>query len=182
MSNVTKLLEEFRRDGIPSEELLEEIYEELGRIARSQFAREKPQTLQPTALVHEAYQRLFRSTDRQFDNRKQFFAAAAETMRRILVDRSRRRIAKKRGGGAARSEFDEYDLAAPSTPEEIIDIHEALDRLNQSDPVAAELVKLRFFVGLTIKEAADSLGISVRSTNRKWQYARAWLHHAIVDS
>ena len=182
MSDVTKLLQEFRKDGVPSEALLDEIYEELRRIARSQFAGEKAgHTLQPTALVHEAYQRLFRSTDRKFANRRQFYAAAAETMRRILVDKSRRRLAKKRGGGANRYSLEEYDLVAPSTPEEIVDVHEALEQLDSTDAIAAELVKLRFFAGLTVKESADALGMSVRTANRTWQFARAWLHDAIHE-
>ena len=183
MGDVTELLEAFRVTGVPSEELIDFVYEDLRAIARGQFARELPgQTLQPTALVHETYQRLFKSTDRKFANRRQFFAAASEVMRRILVDRSRRRLAKKRGGEATRHSLSDIDaLASPGTPQEILDLNTALQRLRDTDTTAADLVQLRFFVGLTIQETAELLGISVRSANRTWKFARAWLHREISD-
>ena len=183
MADVTELLQAFRVSGAPSEELIDSVYEELRAVARAQFSRELPgQTLQPTALVHEAYQRLFKSTDRHFDNRRQFFAAASEVMRRILVDRSRRRLAKKRGGGATKHSLSDVDaLALPGTPQEILDLNAALQQLRETDSTAADLVQLRFFVGLTIQETAELLGMSVRSANRTWKYARAWLHREISD-
>lgn len=183
MADVTRLLQSYRDDGVPSDELIHCIYGELRRIAGSQLRFEAPgQTLQSTALVHEAYQRLFHSSDREFDNRKQFFSAAAETMRRILVDRARCRLAKKRGGDMAKHSLDGIDVVAPGPPREIIELHEALETLSQTDDDAAELVKLRYFVGLTMQEAAETLGISLRSANRVWKYARTWLHREICNS
>lgn len=183
MSDVTKLLQAFQEEGVPSDELINSIYGELRRIASSQLRSEKPGlTLQSTALVHEAYQQLFKSNERHFGNRKQFFAAAAETMRRVLVDRARRRLAKKRGGDLAKHSLADVDVAAPGPPREIIDLNDALGKLSELDGDAAELVKLRYFVGLTIQETADTLGISVRSANRVWKYARTWLHREICDS
>ena len=178
ISDVTEHLEAFRVSGVPSEELIDSVYEELRAIAR-----ELPgQTLQPTALVHEAYQRLFKSADRQFSNRRQCFAAASEVMRRILVDRSRRRLAKKRGGDATKHGLSDVGaLASPGTPQEILDLNAALQRLRETDSTAAELVQLRFFVGLTIQETAELLGMSARSANRTWKLARAWLHREISD-
>jgi RNA polymerase sigma factor (TIGR02999 family) len=183
MSDVTELLEAFSVDGVPSDALIDCVYEELRAIARGQFSHEKPgQTLQPTALVHEAYQRLFKSTDREYDNRKQFFAAASEAMRRILVDRSRRRLAKKRGGEVITHDLSDVGaLASPGTPNEILELNAALDKLRETDPSAADLVQLRFFVGLTIQEASELLDLSVRSANRTWKFARAWLHREITD-
>ena len=183
MSDVTKLLQAFQEEGVPSDELINSIYGELRRIASSQLKSEKSGlTLQSTALVHEAYQQLFKSNERHFDNRKQFFAAAAETMRRVLVDRARRRLAKKRGGDLVKHSLADVDIAAPGPPKEIVDLNDALGKLGELDGDAAELVKLRYFVGLTIQETAETLGISVRSANRVWKYARTWLHREIRDS
>ena len=183
MSDVTKLLQAFQEEGVPSDELINSIYGELRRIASKQLKFEKSSlTLQSTALVHEAYQQLFKSNERHFGNRKQFFAAAAEAMRRVLVDRARRRLAKKRGGDLAKHSLADVDIAAPDPPKEIIDLNDALGKLSELDGDAAELVKLRYFVGLTIQETAETLGISVRSANRVWKYARAWLHREIRDS
>lgn len=182
MSDITKLLEAFQEDGVPSDELINHIYGELRRIASSQLRYENPgQTLQSTALVHEAYQQLFKSNERQFENRKQFFAAAAETMRRILVDRARRRLAKKRGGKMTKHSIAELDVVDPGPPTEVIELNEALKNLKDVDSQAAELVKLRYFVGLTMQEAADTLGISIRSANRVWKYARTWLNREISN-
>jgi RNA polymerase sigma factor (TIGR02999 family) len=183
MSDVTKLLQAFQEEGVPSDELINSIYGELRRIASRQLKCEKSSlTLQSTALVHEAYQQLFKSNERHFGNRKQFFAAAAETMRRVLVDRARRRLAKKRGGDLVKHNLADVDIAAPGPPREIIDLNDALGKLSELDGDAAELVKLRYFVGLTIQETAETLGISVRSANRVWKYARTWLHREIRDS
>jgi RNA polymerase sigma factor (TIGR02999 family) len=183
MSDVTRLLQAFQEEGVPSDELINSIYGELRRIASSQLKSEKSGlTLHSTALVHEAYQQLFKSNERHFGNRKQFFAAAAETMRRVLVDRARRRLAKKRGGDLVKHSLADVDIAAPGPPREIIDLNDALGKLSELDGDAAELVKLRYFVGLTIQETAETLGISVRSANRVWKYARTWLHREIRDS
>ena len=183
MSDVTKLLQAFEEEGVPPDELINSIYGELRRIASSQLKLEKPGvTLQSTALVHETYQQLFKSNERHFGNRKQFFAAAAETMRRVLVDRARRRLAKKRGGDLVKHSLADVDIAAPGPPREIIELNDALGKLSELDGDAAEFVKLRYFVGLTIQETAETLGISVRSANRVWKYARTWLHREIRDS
>jgi RNA polymerase sigma factor (TIGR02999 family) len=142
------------------------------------LAQEKPgQSLQATALVHEAYLRLVDVPQvQQWNSRGHFFAAAAEAMRRIVVDQARRRKAAKRGGEADREELHESVIAASRPAEELLALDDVLDRLSEIDPVAANLVKLRFFVGLNTSEAADALGISVRSAHDVWAYARSWLH------
>jgi RNA polymerase sigma factor (TIGR02999 family) len=137
------------------------------------------QTLQPTALVHEAWLRLVREGDRSWQNRAQFFAAAAEAMRRILVDRARRKHAIKRGGGAQRIDLDSVDVATEADPETLLRVNEALDRLAAQDAQAARLVRLRFFVGMDYVEAAEMLGISERSAKRCWSFARAWLYRQL---
>jgi RNA polymerase sigma factor (TIGR02999 family) len=140
-------------------------------------------TLQATALVHEAWMRLVDENGRaRFENRAHFFAAAGEAMRRILVDHARRKNCDKRGGGAEHADVDEVEIAAPmSNHAELLAVHESLNRFALKDPKKAELVKLRYFVGLSIEEAADVLGISVSTANRYWLYARAWLHSDITD-
>jgi RNA polymerase sigma factor (TIGR02999 family) len=145
------------------------------------MAAEKPgQTLQATALVHEAYVRLVgERPPGEWNGRGHFFAAAAEAMRRILVEAARRRMALKRGGPADRRPLDEAEVAAPVPDDELLAIHEALDDLARSDPDAAALVKLRFFGGLTAAEAAAALGLSTRSAHNLWAYARSWLHHRV---
>jgi RNA polymerase sigma factor (TIGR02999 family) len=177
--DVTRILQAIR-GGTPgaSEELLNLVYGELRRIARGKMQREQPgQTLQATALVHEAWLRL---GEQNFENRSHFFSAAAEAMRRVLVDRARRKHRDKRGAGAAHCELDEVEIAAPVlNDDELLAVHEALDQLAQHDARKAELVKLRYFVGLTFEETAELLGISVITAKRDWAYARAWLHHAI---
>jgi RNA polymerase sigma factor (TIGR02999 family) len=159
--------------------LMNAVYSTLRRLAATRMARQQPgHTLQATALVHEAWMRLVDSDGRaQFENRAHFFAAAGEAMRRILVDHARRKQCEKRGGGVEHCSVDEVEIAAPiKNHEELITVHEALDRLAVRDSQKAELVKLRYFVGLSIEEAAEVLGISVPTANRYWAYARAWLY------
>jgi RNA polymerase sigma factor (TIGR02999 family) len=167
-----------------AEQLLPLVYDELRTLAAQKMAREKPgQTLDATALVHEAWLRLVGSQDnRQWDSRGHFFAAAAEAMRRILVDSARRRQSVKRGGKRLRESLDEAVLAAPETPADLIALDEALSRLEAIDPRAAELVKLRFFAGLTIPQVADALGVSPRTADDVWAYARAWLFRELRET
>jgi len=169
-------------------QLLPLVYSELRRLAAAQLAGEKPgQTLDPTGLVHEAYLRLVAGQDsaednhRLFNGRRHFVRAAGEAMRRILVDNARRKLSLKRGGGRGRAEFDEENQAAGEAPEEVVAVDDALDGLAARNPQAAELVKLRYFVGLSIPEAATHLDISVRQANRLWVYARAELRRAIGE-
>jgi RNA polymerase sigma factor (TIGR02999 family) len=153
------------------------VYDELRRMAAGQMARESPgQTLQATALVHEAYVRLVDQPNQQrFANRRHFFGAAAEAMRRILVERARARASHKRGGDRQRLDLDHQDVSAPERSEELLALDAALDRLTAVEPQAAELVQLRYFAGRTMTEAAELLGVSRRSAHRLWDYARAWL-------
>lgn len=162
------------------DDLMAAVYEELRRIARSKMSFEMPgQTLQATALVHEAWLRLGNG---EFNNRAHFFAAAAEAMRRILVDRARRKQREKHGAGVEHCGMDELEIAAPvSNGGELLAVNEALDGLAAHDARKADLVKLRYFAGLTFVEAAEALGISVPTAKRDWSYARAWLHHAIGE-
>lgn len=179
VNDVTRILSALEQGDLhAAEQLLPLVYEELRNLAAQRLAQEKPgQTLQATALVHEAYLRLV--GDQCFDNRSHFFAAAAEAMRRILVDRARRDRSRKRGGDRQRLPFDEAQFAAAEDAEEIVAVDEALAGLAVVDPQAAQLVKLRFFAGLSIPEAAEALEISPRSADRLWAYARAWLRRAI---
>ena len=179
MSHVTDLLDSIQdRDAQAPERLLPLVYAELRQLARAKMAREQPRhTLQPTALVHEAWLRL---GEQPFENRAHFFGAAAEAMRRILIERARRKLAAKHGAGAEHVDADEIEIAAPTAKDdELLAVHEALDALAAYDARKAELVKLRYFVGLTIDEAADVLGISAPTAKRDWTYARAWLFRAI---
>ena len=182
MSEVNRILSAIEQgDPRAAEELLPLVYDELRKLAARKLAQEKPgQTLQATALVHEAYVRLV-DVDKMpnWNSRRHFFAAAAEAMRRILVDRARRKRSRKRGGGLVRHDLADIRLAAPELGEELLALDEALTRLAAKDPVKAELVKLRHFAGLTIEEAAQVLGISMTTANRYWSYARAWLHQEI---
>lgn len=164
-------------------QLLPLVYDELRRLAASRLARENAgQTLQPTALVHEVWLRLGGDQQPSWANRAQFFAAAAEGMRRILVDAARRKHAVRHGGGLARVSADAtgFDIAAPeAAPDDLLLVNEALDGLAALDPRRAELVKLKYFVGLTLEEAADALGISHRTAKRDWAGARAWLFNEV---
>ena len=181
MADVTQILARYESgDPHAAGELLPIVYDELRRLAADKLGRENPgQTLQPTALVHEAYLRLVDTDqDREWNGRTHFFAAAAEAMRRILVDRARQKKSQKRGGARARVEFREEALAAPEDTDEILAVHEALEGLAAADPQAAQLVKLRYFAGLSIDETAQALNISPRSADRLWSYARAWLQRA----
>jgi RNA polymerase sigma factor (TIGR02999 family) len=178
MNDVTRILSAIERGDVrAAEQLLPLVYDELRRLAARRLAQEKPgQTLQATALVHEAYLRLIGQKDEQhWNSRGHFFAAAGEAMRRILVEQARRRVATKRGCRVVREAMDPDEIAAPGPDEQIIAVHDALDGLAQADPDAAVLVKLRFFGGMTMGEAADVLGISVRSAQDLWSYARTWL-------
>jgi RNA polymerase sigma factor (TIGR02999 family) len=183
MSEVTRLLGAIQEgDRKAAEDLLPVVYEELRRLAARKMAQEAPgQTLQPTALVHEAWLRLVGGENQGFENRAHFFAAAAEAMRRILIDKARRKQALKRGADWERIDLDQVDLAAHADDDALLAVNDALERLAAETPQSAELVKLRFFVGLTNAEAAQALGISERSAKRQWTYARAWLYRAIRD-
>jgi RNA polymerase sigma factor (TIGR02999 family) len=161
-------------------ELLPLVYEELRQLAARKMARESPgQTLQATALVHEAWLRLGGDEQPAWRDRTHFFAAAAEAMRRILIDKARRRHALRRGAGAEKLDIDAIALATEADDEQLLAMHEALDQLAAHDPAKAELVKLRFFVGLTLAQAAKVLGVSVPTAKRHWAYARAWLFREI---
>jgi RNA polymerase sigma factor (TIGR02999 family) len=183
MSDVTLLLQRLQSgDPLAANELAPLVYTELRRLAASRMAREQPgQTLQPTGLVHEAWLRLGNGV---FQNRYHFFAAAAEAMRRILVERARRKLAEKRGSGQVEHvTLDEIEvIAPPAQDDETLAVHEALDDLAAQDPRKAELVKLRYFVGFTFDEAAEVLGISLATAHREWAYSRAWLHERILAS
>ncbi len=181
MSEITQILREIRGGNqAGAEQLLSLVYTELKRMAAQKMAGEAPgNTLQATALVHEAWMKLVGDDDVPFENRAHFFSAAAEAMRRILVDSARRKKATRRGGGALREELEEYHLEQPERSEELLAVDEALDLLAQEDPVAANLVKLRYFVGMTMDETATSMGLSLRTAERTWSYARAWLRRQI---
>jgi RNA polymerase sigma factor (TIGR02999 family) len=178
---ITRLLEEMREgDPEAAEELLSHVYHELRTLAAARMAHEAPgQTLQPTALVHEAWLRLGLGEGARFPSRAYFFAAVGEAMRRILVEVARRKQRLKRGGDMQRVELELAELAAPMPDDELLAVDEALDRLSQTDARAAELVKLCYFVGLTQEQAAKELGVSISTVERKWAYARAWLFREI---
>jgi RNA polymerase sigma factor (TIGR02999 family) len=178
MSEVSRILTALERgDPQAACQLLPLVYDELRRLAARRLAQEAPgQTLQPTALVHEAYLRLVGTAEEpRWEGRGHFFAAAAEAMRRILVENARRKKSLKRGGDRERREIDPDRLALPEVSEDLLALDESLGRLAQADPQAAELVRLRYFAGLTVKQAADVLGISPRTADSWWAYARAWL-------
>ncbi len=166
-----------------AEELLPEVYQELRRLAAYRLAHEQPgQTLQATALVHEAWLRLTESPERTWESKGHFFRAAAEAMRRLLVENARRKQALKRGGGAQRVDLESTEIAAPLPDERILALDEALDGLAQEDPRAADLVKLRFFVGLSHREAAEVLGQSHTKADQTWVFAKAWLAQFMEES
>jgi RNA polymerase sigma factor (TIGR02999 family) len=181
MSDVTRILSAIEQgDPHAADQLLPLVYGELRCLAAQMLVQEKPgQTLQPTALVHEAYLRLVGAGQERWEGRKHFFAAAAEAMRRILIESARRKQRQKRGGGRARIDLDAAATVAARPADDLLDLDEALTRLAQADRTAAELVKLRYFVGLSIPEAAEVLGIGPRSADRLWAYARAWLREAL---
>ena len=178
MNEVTRVLSAIERgDPQAADQLLPLVYEELRKLAAQKLAQEKPgQTLQATALVHEAYLRLLDSDRAQdWNSRGHFFAAAAEAMRRILVDNARRKRAVKRGGDQVRVELDQLEIAASESSDGLVALDEALTHFTLVDPKAAELVKLRYFAGLTGKQAAEVLGVSPRTADSLWAFARAWL-------
>jgi RNA polymerase sigma factor (TIGR02999 family) len=175
--DVTCILEAARQgDRTAADQLLPLVYHELRRLAAHKMANEAAgQTLQPTALVHEAWLRLAGNESQRWDGRAHFFAAAAEAMRRILIDRARRKLAARHGGGRATVNVDEVDIAVAVPDDELVAVGEALDKFTARDKEKAELVKLRYFVGLTLEEAAEVLGISVPTASRWWAFSRAWL-------
>lgn len=182
MSDVTQILEAIGRgEEHASEQLLPMIYQELRNLAASRLAQEPPgQTLEATALVHEAYVRLVDSNEEQkWRHRGHFYAAAAEAMRRILVEKARRKQRVKHGGEHHRVELDDERLVCSVPSEQLVALDEALERFAQEEPEKAQLVKLRFFAGLSLEEAADALDISRATASRYWTYARAWLHDAV---
>jgi RNA polymerase sigma factor (TIGR02999 family) len=184
MNDVTHILSAIEQgDPQAGERLLPLVYSELRRLAAQKLAQEAAgQTLQATALVHEAYLRLVGSEDPGWNGRGHFFAAAAEAMRRILVEKARRKRRLRHGGGARRVDLSEVDVIAGVQSEDLMALDEALERLDRMDPVAAQLVKLRYFAGLTMAQAAESLGISLRTAERNWTYARTWLHRQVTMS
>jgi RNA polymerase sigma factor (TIGR02999 family) len=177
MNEVTRILSAIDRgEAQAAELLLPQVYDELRRLAAQRLAREAPgQTLQATALVHEAYLRLVGDQDPGWNSRGHFFGAAAEAMRRILVEHARRKSRIKHGGGGARAEVELLEVAAPEVPDELLALDEALTRLGEVDTQAAELVKLRYFAGLTVKQAAEALGVAPRTADFLWAYAKAYL-------
>ncbi len=185
MNEVTRILSAVEQgDPRAAEQLLPLVYEELRKLAAQKLAHEKPgQTLEATALVHEAYLRLVGVDQAQhWNSRGHFFAAAAEAMRRILVDYARGKRSLKRGAGRRRRPFEEANLIAPRTDDDILAVHEALERLADADAEAAELVKLRFFAGFTSEQAAEAMGVSARTADRIWRYARAFLFKELNDA
>lgn len=181
MPDITLLLDSAARgDTRAAEDLLPIVYSELRRLAAHKMAGESAgHTLQATALVHEAWLRLVGSRQQQWQNRSHFFAAAAESMRRILVEHARRKQSLKRGAGAGHDELDESAIILTAPPDELLAVHDALDQLAKEDAAAAELVKLRYFIGMTMEEAASAMGLAKRTAENLWTYARVWLHREI---
>jgi RNA polymerase sigma factor (TIGR02999 family) len=179
MSDVTRILSQIEQgDPQAAEKLLPLVYDELRKLAAAKLAHEKPgQTLQATALVHEAWLRLFGDSDtRNWDSRGHFFAAAAEAMRRILVEQARRKQSQRRGGDWQQHPLENLEIAVPEPSVDLLAVNEALSKFERIDPVAAQLVKLRYYAGLTIPQAAAALSISSTTADRYWAYARVWLH------
>ena len=183
VSEVTRILIALEGgDAKSTEELLPLVYQELRRVAAQKMASERAgHTLQPTALVHEAWLKLVDAPSQSWQNRAHFFGAAAEAMRRILIERARRRNRQRRGSGVEHVDLDEFELASPVPDDQLLQLSEALDRFAAEEPEHAELVKLRYFVGLRIEEAAEILGISEATANRWWAYSRAWLFSEINE-
>ena len=185
MSDITRILSQIESgDPAAAEQLLPLVYGELRKLAAAKLAQEKPgQTLQATALVHEAYLRLVGPSNAPtWDSRGHFFAAAAEAMRRILVEAARSKARQKRGGQRQRLDIDAVDMAIEASPDQLLAIDEALDKFQREDAAAYELLKLRYFAGLNIEQAAAALGISAATAYRHWNYARAWLHCELLES
>jgi RNA polymerase sigma factor (TIGR02999 family) len=182
VSDVTRILQAAQQgDPTAAEELLPLVYDELKRLAAHRMANEAAgHTLQPTALVHEAWLRLAGTENKKWDGRAHFFAAAAEAMRRILIDRARRKHALRHGGAQHRVDLEAVELAAPADDDQLLAISEALTKLAVGHKIEAELVKLRYFVGMTIDEASQVLGISPRTAKNYWTHARAWLYREIA--
>jgi RNA polymerase sigma factor (TIGR02999 family) len=182
LSDVTRILESIEHgDPKAADELLPLVYGELRKLAASKMSNEAPnQTLQPTALVHEAWLRLVGNDNPPFANRAHFFSAAAESMRRILIDKARRKRARRHGGDQQRVEIEGVlDVAAPADDDQLLAVNEALDKLAAQNQPEAELVKLRYFVGMTLEAAAAVMGISARTADNYWAHARAWLYREI---
>lgn len=181
MSDLTRILDSIQKgNSQAADELLPLVYEELRKLAAARMAGEwAASTLQPTALVHEAWLRLIGSEQQEWKNRGHFFAAAAEAMRRILIDNARRKQAAKRGAGSKPLDLDGVDMAIHADEETLLAINEAVEKLALQDVKAAELVKLRYFVGLSYQEAAGALDISERTAKRSWTFARAWLYREL---
>lgn len=184
MNDVTRIMKAIQSgDPNAANQLLPLVYDELRRLAAQRLALEKPgQTMQPTALVHEAYLRLVGAEgQRRWDSRGHFFAAAAQAMRRILVENARRRKSLKRGGGRQRLDVELNDCASPELDDDLLALDEALSKLAAKDPRKAKLVELRYFSGLTMEQAAAFLDVSISTAQRDWTYARAWLHRQIAS-
>jgi RNA polymerase sigma factor (TIGR02999 family) len=183
LSDVTRILDAIDQgDPHAADALLPLVYEELRRLAAARMAREAgDHTLQATALVHEAWLRLVGDHDLEWNGRAHFFGAAAEAMRRILIDRARRKSAQRHGAGQQRVEWQEADIAATADDEQLLAVNEALEKLAAQDKSKSDLVKLRYFAGLTIEETAKVLGISEATAKRQWTFAKAWLHREITN-
>lgn len=182
MGEVTRILTAINQgDTGAIDELMPYVYEELRKLAAHKMASlAAGQTLQPTALVHEAWLRLVGREDAKYEGRRHFFAVAAEAMRHILIDQARRKATQRRGDGQRRVNLDEIDVASPVGSEQLLDLNDALDKLAAEHPLEAAVVKLRFFVGMTLEEAAEVLGISTRTAKNYWAHAKAWLYRAIT--
>src|SRR5436190_11859960 len=181
MSDITQILERVEKgDGKAAEELLPLVYQELRKLAAYKMAQERPgQTLQPTALVHEAWLKVVGQQQQRWENRAKFFIAASEAMRRILVDRARKRRAAIHGGDLERVQLDAVELPIESEPDHLLGIHEVLDELAAEESVRAEVVKLHCFVGMSLGEIAEVLNLSEKTVQRYWAYAKAWLRHKL---
>lgn len=181
MPEITQILESIEQgDPRAADELLPLVYDELRNVAAAKMAREQPgQTLQATALVHEAWMRLAKGKAQQWDNRRHFFAAAAEAMRRILIERARRKQAKREAGVASYDELPESRIIVQASSEDLLAINDALNQLAKEEPDCAELVKLRYFVGMSMPQAAEAMGKPLRTTERLWTFAKSWMRHAL---
>ena len=185
MSDVTQILNEIEDgDGQAADKLLPLVYDELRKLAAAKMAQENPgQTLQATALVHEAYIRLVDVEKVQhWDSRGHFFSAAAEAMRRILVENARKKATEKRGGSLQKIDIDDFDISDDTSPEQLFAVDDAVTQLTAFDPTAGGIVKLRYFAGLSVEQAGAALGISTKTAYRHWNFARAWLHSELMSS